>query len=64
MQREIRSVVKILNTEYHIQQLRFEHYWFSQTELMKSSIGRNLLQADAYKGVSEPLPEDHAFNSS
>ena len=64
MQREIRYKEWIPSTSYFIQQLWFEHYWISQTELMESSIGRNLLKTEASKGVREPLPEDHAFNYS
>ncbi|KAJ5384726.1 hypothetical protein N7517_002637 [Penicillium concentricum] len=64
MQREIRNKEWIPSTPYFIQQLWFEHYWISQTGLMESSIGRNLLKTEAPKGVREALPEDHAFNYS
>ncbi|KAJ5829127.1 uncharacterized protein N7525_002769 [Penicillium rubens] len=64
MQREIRKTEEIPGTKDLMQELWFEHYWASQTELIKSSIGRDLLQDDASKGVSEPLPEDHAFDYS
>jgi hypothetical protein len=64
MQREIRKTEDIPDTKDLIQVLWFEHYWASQTELVKSSIGRDLLQAEASKGVSEPLLVDHAFDHS
>ncbi|CRL30247.1 Immunoglobulin/major histocompatibility complex, conserved site [Penicillium camemberti] len=61
MQREIRKTEKIPGREDLIQVLWFEHYWASHTELIKSSIGRDLLQAGTSKG---PLPKDHPFNYS
>lgn len=61
MQREIRKTEGIPGIKDLIQELQFEHYWASQTELIKSSIGRDLLQAEASKGVGEPLPEDSRF---
>ncbi|CAG8018980.1 unnamed protein product, partial [Penicillium nalgiovense] len=61
MQREIRKTEEIPGTKDLMQELWFEHYWASHTELIKSSIGRDLLQAGTSKG---PLPEDHHFNYS